>query len=230
MPARPVCRGSAARAGGARRDQRRRREPGDARRDGLRARVLRLPRARRWARRARLRLLRAPQPAPRQSVRRRTSCAPRTGCGRLPPCQLSYSGSGRRSTAGASASVPRIAARPPSRPASTRRRGPRRSQPGAACRTRSRGIPREPVDASLVALQNAGSRPVTLSLGYRCLQCRGAPDQGGVPPGLGVIPPVVPEEPLPILRPEQIRAILDACAGTEDLPIRQQDRPGGRAT
>ena len=28
-------------------------------------------------------------------------------------------------------------------------------------------------------------------------------------------PPIVPEEPPPILRPEQIKAILDACAGTD---------------
>lgn len=81
------------------------------------------------------------------------------------------------------------------------------------------GIRREHIEAFLVALQDAGSRPATVSLAYRCLQAfwkwAVSEDEVRESPMARMTPPIVPEEPPPILRPEQIKAILDACAGTD---------------
>ena len=81
------------------------------------------------------------------------------------------------------------------------------------------GIRREHVEAFLVSLQEAGSRPATFSLAYRCLQAfwkwAVSEDEVRESPMARMTPPIVPEEPPPILRPEQIKAILDACAGTD---------------
>ena len=43
----------------------------------------------------------------------------------------------------------------------------------------------------------------------------GSEDEVRESPMARMTPPIVPEEPPPILRPEQIKAILDACAGTD---------------
>ena len=79
-------------------------------------------------------------------------------------------------------------------------------------------IRREHIEAFLVALQDAGSRPATVSLAYRCLQAfwkwAVSEDEVRESPMARMTPPIVPEEPS-ILGPEQIRAILDACAETE---------------
>ena len=81
------------------------------------------------------------------------------------------------------------------------------------------GIRREYIEAFLVGLQDAGSRPATVSLAYRCLQAFWkwaiSEDEVRESPMARMTPPIVPEEPPPILRPEEIRAILDACAGTD---------------
>ncbi len=80
------------------------------------------------------------------------------------------------------------------------------------------GIRREHIEAFLVGLQDAGSRPATVSLAYRCVQAFWkwaiSEDEVRESPMARMTPPIVPEEPPPILRPEEIRAILEACAGT----------------
>lgn len=79
-------------------------------------------------------------------------------------------------------------------------------------------IRREHIEAFLVSLQDAGSRPATVSLAYRCIQAfwkwAMSEDEVRESPMARMTPPIVPEEPPPILRPEEIRAILEACAGT----------------
>ena len=81
------------------------------------------------------------------------------------------------------------------------------------------GIRREHIEAFLVGLQDAGSRPATVSLAYRCLQAFWkwaiSEDEVRESPMARMTPPIIPEEPPPILRPEEIRAILEACAGTD---------------
>ena len=58
-----------------------------------------------------------------------------------------------------------------------------------------------------------------MSIAYRCLQAfwkwAVSEDEVRESPMARMTPPIVPEEPPPILRPEQIKAILDACAGTD---------------
>jgi len=81
------------------------------------------------------------------------------------------------------------------------------------------GIRREHIEAFLISLQDAGSRPATVSLAYRCLQAfwkwAMSEDEVRESPMARMTPPIVPEVPPPILRPEEIRAILEACAGTD---------------
>lgn len=80
-------------------------------------------------------------------------------------------------------------------------------------------VRREHVEAFLVALQDAGSRPATVSIAYRCLQAfwkwAASEDEVRESPMARMTPPIVPEEPPPILREEQLKAILAACAGTD---------------
>ncbi len=80
-------------------------------------------------------------------------------------------------------------------------------------------IRREHIEAFLVSLQDAGSRPATVSIAYRCLQAfwkwAVSEDEVRESPMARMTPPIIPEEPPPILRPDQIKAILDACAGTD---------------
>ncbi len=82
-----------------------------------------------------------------------------------------------------------------------------------------RAIRREHIEALIVALQDAGQRPATVSLAYRSLQpffrwAQGE-DEIATSPMDRMSPPIVPEKPPPILREPEIRAILDACAGTD---------------
>jgi site-specific recombinase XerD len=81
------------------------------------------------------------------------------------------------------------------------------------------GIRREHIEAFLVGLQEAGARPATVSLAYRCLQAfwkwAMSEDEVRESPMARMTPPIVPEEPPPILRPEEIRAVLEVCAGTD---------------
>lgn len=79
-------------------------------------------------------------------------------------------------------------------------------------------IAREHIEAYIVSLQDAGQRPATVSIAYRSLQpfFRWALEEGEikVSPMAHMKPPVVPETPPPVLRPEELTAILDACAGS----------------
>ena len=82
-----------------------------------------------------------------------------------------------------------------------------------------RGIAREHIEAYIVSLQDAGQRPATVSIAYRSLQpfFRWALEEGEieVSPMARMKPPLVPETPPPVLRPEELTAIVDACAGSE---------------
>jgi site-specific recombinase XerD len=82
-----------------------------------------------------------------------------------------------------------------------------------------RGIGREHIEGYIVSLQDAGQRPATISIAYRSLQpfFRWAIEEGEieVSPMARMKPPFVPETPPPVLRPEELNAILGACAGSE---------------
>ena len=85
--------------------------------------------------------------------------------------------------------------------------------------TRLPAIRREHLEAFIVSLQAAGQRPATVSLAYRSLQpfFRWAVEEGEikVSPMAHMTPPIVPEEPPPILREEEIRRLLKVCEGTD---------------
>ena len=82
-----------------------------------------------------------------------------------------------------------------------------------------RAIRREHVEAFIVALQDAGQRPATVSIAYRSLQpffkWALGEDEIAASPMERMTPPIVPEEPPAILRNEELKAILDACAGAD---------------
>jgi site-specific recombinase XerD len=82
-----------------------------------------------------------------------------------------------------------------------------------------RAIRREHVEAYIVWLQDRGLKAATVSLAYRSLQpffkWAIAEDEIDVSPMERMSPPAVPEVPPPILREEQIRALLRACEGTD---------------
>jgi site-specific recombinase XerD len=79
-------------------------------------------------------------------------------------------------------------------------------------------IRREHIEAFIVALQDAGQRPATVSIAYRSLQpffkWAVGEDEIGASPMERMTPPIVPEEPPAILRDEELKAILDACSGS----------------
>jgi site-specific recombinase XerD len=79
-------------------------------------------------------------------------------------------------------------------------------------------IAREHIEAYVVSLQEAGQRPATVSIAYRSLQpfFRWAVEEAEieVSPMAHMKPPIVPETPPPVLRPEELTAILNACAGS----------------
>jgi site-specific recombinase XerD len=82
-----------------------------------------------------------------------------------------------------------------------------------------RAIRREHVEAFIVALQDAGQRPATVSIAYRSLQpffkWALGEDEIAASPMERMTPPIVPEEPPAILRNEELKAILDACVGAD---------------
>jgi site-specific recombinase XerD len=82
-----------------------------------------------------------------------------------------------------------------------------------------RAIRREHIEAFVVSLQDAGQRPATVSIAYRSLQpffkWALGEDEIAASPMERMTPPIVPEEPPAILRDDELRAILDACAGAD---------------
>jgi site-specific recombinase XerD len=80
-------------------------------------------------------------------------------------------------------------------------------------------IRREHVEAFLISLQEAERRPATVSQRFRSLQqfFRWLRDEGEVreSPMANMRPPHVPEEPPPILREDDLRRLLAACAGPD---------------
>lgn len=82
-----------------------------------------------------------------------------------------------------------------------------------------RAIRREHIEAYIVSLQEAGQRPATVSIAYRSLQpfFRWAIEEGEIEisPMARMKPPIVPETPPPVLRPEELTALINACAGSD---------------
>ena len=79
-------------------------------------------------------------------------------------------------------------------------------------------IRREHVEAFLVALQDSGHRPATVANRYRSLQqvFRWLVNEDEIhdSPMARMRPPVVPDDPPPVLRTEELERLLAACAGT----------------
>ena len=80
-------------------------------------------------------------------------------------------------------------------------------------------ISREHVEHFLVSLQERGMRPATVSQRYRSLQqfFRWLAEEGEVrlSPMANMRPPHIPEEPPPVLSPDELRRLLKVCEGTE---------------
>lgn len=78
---------------------------------------------------------------------------------------------------------------------------------------------REHIEAFLVSLQEAGRSPATVNNRYRGLQAffRWLADEDELreSPMARMRPPKVPEQPVPVLREEQLVALLATCAGRE---------------
>lgn len=81
-----------------------------------------------------------------------------------------------------------------------------------------RGVTREHVEDFLVALQDAGAKAATVANRYRSLQqfFRWALDIGEIKesPMARMKPPAIPEAPPPVIREDQIKSLLAACAPT----------------
>ncbi|MEK6720655.1 MAG: tyrosine-type recombinase/integrase [Chloroflexota bacterium] len=81
-----------------------------------------------------------------------------------------------------------------------------------------RAIRREHVETFIVSLQEAGQRPATVSVAYRSLQpffkWAVGEDEIDASPMERMRPPIVPEEPPAVLREAELKATLDACAGS----------------
>lgn len=79
-------------------------------------------------------------------------------------------------------------------------------------------IRREHLEAYIVALQDEGKKPATVSLAYRSLQpfwnWAVAEDEVPSSPMERMTRPIVPETPPPVLTPEQLQALLRACGGS----------------
>ena len=79
------------------------------------------------------------------------------------------------------------------------------------------GIRREHIEAWLASVRDAGRAPATVSVYYRSLQpfWRWAIEEGFVreSPMGNMRPPIVPEQPVPILSLEQLRSLLRVCDG-----------------
>jgi site-specific recombinase XerD len=80
-------------------------------------------------------------------------------------------------------------------------------------------IHREHLEAFLVALQDRGMRPATVSQRFRSLQqffkWLQAEGETRANPMGNMRPPHVPETPPPVIREEELRRLLATCAGTE---------------
>jgi site-specific recombinase XerD len=80
-------------------------------------------------------------------------------------------------------------------------------------------VRREHLEAYLVSLQDAGKRPASVSVAYRSLQpffkWAVAEDEISTSPMERMHPPIVPEEPPPVLSELQLQAVLKACAGND---------------
>jgi site-specific recombinase XerD len=80
-------------------------------------------------------------------------------------------------------------------------------------------ISREHIEHFLVALQERGMRPATVSQRYRSLQqfFRWLANEREIraSPMANMRPPTVPEEPPPVLSDDELRRLLRACEGTE---------------
>jgi site-specific recombinase XerD len=80
------------------------------------------------------------------------------------------------------------------------------------------GIRREHVESWLASLRDAGRAPATVSVYYRSLQpfWRWATEEGFVreSPMVNMQRPIVPEQPVPVLSLEQLRALLATCDGS----------------
>ena len=80
-------------------------------------------------------------------------------------------------------------------------------------------IRREHLEAYIVALQEQGKRPATVSLAYRSLQpffkWALSEDEINTSPMERMRPPIVPEEPPDVLTAQQLGALLKACAGDD---------------
>lgn len=78
------------------------------------------------------------------------------------------------------------------------------------------GIRREHIEAWLGSVRDAGRSPATVSVYYRSVKSfwRWAVDEGLVDqsPMGRMAPPIVPEQPVPVLNDDQLRALLRACA------------------
>jgi len=80
-------------------------------------------------------------------------------------------------------------------------------------------IRREHIEAFLVSLQESGRSPATVSNRYRSLAAffRWLTDEGevGESPMARMRPPKVPDQPVPVLREDQLVALMATCAGRD---------------
>lgn len=80
-------------------------------------------------------------------------------------------------------------------------------------------IRREHLEAFLVSLQETGRAPATVNNRYRSLQAffrwLADEDEVSATPMARMRPPKVPENPVPVLREEQLIALLATCAGRD---------------
>lgn len=81
------------------------------------------------------------------------------------------------------------------------------------------GVRSEHLEGFLISLQERGHKPATVSQRFRSLQqffkwlaAEGETDDS---PMVRMRPPHVPETPPPVIREPELRAVLDACAGTD---------------
>jgi site-specific recombinase XerC len=83
----------------------------------------------------------------------------------------------------------------------------------------ARSIRREHVEAFLVSLQESGRSPATVNNRYRSLAAffgwLADEEEVGQSPMTHMRPPTVPEQPVPVLREDQLVALMAACAGRD---------------
>ncbi len=92
------------------------------------------------------------------------------------------------------------------------------AEPGRRRSRQVADVRREDVEAFLVERSDAGMRPATLAQRFRSLQqfFKWLAAEGEVDgsPMATMRPPHVPETPAPVLREDELRKLLDTCAGT----------------